>query len=69
MSEGKAALGLLINAPAFFPFQFPILTGDLIAQRSPSIDVVRYGLDDELLRLRRFARNNILTNPFAPSGG
>jgi hypothetical protein len=50
--EGKAALGLLKNNPAFFPFQLPVLTGDYISQQSNAIDVVRYGLDDELLKLR-----------------
>ena len=50
--EGKAALGLLKNNPAFFPFQLPVLTGDFISQHSNTIDVVRYGLDDELLKLR-----------------
>ena len=49
--EGKAALGQLINAPALFPFQFPVLTGDLVAQRAPRVAVIRYGLDDELLKL------------------
>ncbi|AKB74631.1 VrlQ [Methanosarcina lacustris Z-7289] len=52
-SEGKGALGLLINSPAFFPFEFPVLTGDLIAKRAPGIDVVRHGLDDELLKLKK----------------
>ena len=50
--EGKAALGLLKNNPAFFPFQLSVLTGDFISQHSNTIDVVRYGLDDELLKLR-----------------
>ena len=49
--EGKQALGLLVNNPAFFPFQFPLMTGDFISQRNDRIEVVRYGLDDELLRL------------------
>lgn len=49
--EGKAALGLLKNNPAFFPFQLPVLTGDYISQQSDAIEVVRYGLDDELLKL------------------
>ena len=30
--EGKAALGLLKNNPAFFPFQLSVLTGDYISQ-------------------------------------
>jgi len=49
--EAKGALGLLLNNPAFFPFQLPVMTGDFISQRSVRIDVVRYGLDDELLSL------------------
>jgi len=51
MPEGKGALGLLINSPAFFPFQLPMLTGDFIAKSASGIDVVRHGLDDELLTL------------------
>lgn len=51
--EAKGALGLLLNNPAFFPFQLPVMTGDFISQRSDRIDVVRYGLDDELLKLRQ----------------
>ena len=50
--EAKGALGMLLNNPAFFPFQFPVITGDFISQRSDRIDVVRYGLDDELLKLK-----------------
>jgi hypothetical protein len=49
--DGRGALGLLINSPAFFPFKFPLLTGDIISKRAPDIDVVRHGLDDELLKL------------------
>ncbi|QAZ66817.1 hypothetical protein [Solidesulfovibrio carbinolicus] len=50
--ESKCALGLLLNNPAFFPFQLPVMTGDFISQRSERIDIVRYGLDDELLKLK-----------------
>jgi hypothetical protein len=49
--EAKSVLGLLLNNPAFFPFQLPVMTGDFVSQRSERIDVVRYGLDDELLKL------------------
>ena len=48
----KEALGLLLNNPAFFPFQISVMTGDFVSQRSDRIDVVRYGLDDELLKLK-----------------
>lgn len=51
--EGKGAMGLLLNSPAFFPLKLPVITGDLLAQRASRINVVRYGLDDELLRLKR----------------
>ena len=48
----KGTLGLLLNNPAFFPFQLPMMTGDLVSQRSDRIDVVRYDMDDELLKLK-----------------
>lgn len=47
------ALKMLLNNPAFFPFQLPAITGDFVSQRSKRIDVVRYGLDDELLSSKR----------------
>lgn len=50
--EANGALGLLLNNPAFFPFLLPVMTGDFVSQRSGRIDVVRYGLDDELLKLK-----------------
>jgi len=50
--EGKGTLGVMINSPAFFPFQFSSVTGDLISQRVSRIEVVRYGLNEELLKLR-----------------
>lgn len=50
--EGKGVLGLLLCNPAFFPFQLPMMTGDFVSYRSDRIVVVRYGLDDELLKLK-----------------
>lgn len=50
--EAKGTLGLLLNNPAFFPFQFPVMTGDFVSQRSDRIDVVRSGFDGELLHMR-----------------
>lgn len=49
--EGKGALGVLINSPALFPFKFPPVTGGFIAQRANNIEVIRHGLDEELLKL------------------
>jgi hypothetical protein len=42
-----------VNNPAFFPFQLPVISGDIISQRSDRIEVDRYGLDDELLKLKQ----------------
>lgn len=50
--EAKGTLGLLLNNPAFFPFQLPVMTGDFVAQSSKRIEVARYGLDDDLLKLK-----------------
>ena len=50
--DAKSTFGLLMSNPAFFPFQLPVMTGGFVSQRSDRIDVVRYGLDDELLKLK-----------------
>lgn len=50
---GKAALNSLLNSPALFPFQIPVMTGDFVSRHSERIEVLRYGLDDELLKLKR----------------
>ncbi len=48
----KQALGLLLNNPAFFPFQLPVLTADFISQYSSRIEAVRYGVNEDLLKLK-----------------
>lgn len=53
--EAKSALGLISNNPGFFPFKLPPITGDFLSQNSERIDVVRYGLDDELLKIKGIA--------------
>lgn len=50
--EGKGVLGLLLNSPGFFPFHLSVMTGDFVSQHNDRIEVVRYGLDDELLKLK-----------------
>lgn len=51
-AEAAIELGALLNHPAFFPFQLPMVTGDFVARHSDRIEVARYGLDDELLKLK-----------------
>lgn len=50
--DGKMALGLIANNPAFFPFQLPAMNGGAVSLCNERIEVVRYGLDDELLQLK-----------------
>ncbi|MEZ4711645.1 MAG: hypothetical protein R3A44_30905 [Caldilineaceae bacterium] len=52
MPEGKATLPVLLNAPALFPFQLPVITGDFVSHNATRIQVVRYGLDEEMLKLK-----------------
>ncbi len=55
--EGQGVLSLLLNHPAFFPFHLSVMTGASIAQHSDRIEVVRYGLDDEMLKMRTALRH------------
>jgi len=50
--EGKGTLGFLCNHPAFFPFQLPIMNGEYVARHADRMDVIRYGLDENLLKLK-----------------
>ena len=50
-ANSKSALNSLVNSPAFFPFQFPVMSGECISRRNEEIQVSRYGLDDEFLEL------------------
>lgn len=50
--EGRGTLAMMINSPAHFPFHLFPITGDFISRISPRIEVIRYGLDEELLKLR-----------------
>ena len=52
MPEAKGSLSLLLNNPAFFPFRLPAITGDYISQDNNRIDVLRHGLDEEMLTLK-----------------
>jgi len=51
LPDGKCALSMISNNPSLFPFQLPTVSGDLVSRQSDNLEVVRYGLDDELLKL------------------
>ncbi len=50
--EGKAPINALHNNPGFFIFDCPSITGELIAQTNKRIDVMRFGVDEEILKLQ-----------------
>ncbi len=50
--DGKCPLGLLLDNPALFPFQAPIISGDYISQHSNRMDVIRYDINNELVILK-----------------
>ena len=50
--DGKCALGVALDNPGFFPFQLPVISGDYISNHCDRIDVVRYGINDDFLKLK-----------------
>ncbi len=52
LPDSKAELGSIIHNPGFFPFQMQSMTGEYIAQNSYVLEVSRYSLDNEILKLR-----------------
>jgi hypothetical protein len=52
LPAAKAELGSITHNPGFFPFQMQSMTGESIAQNSDFLEVSRYSLDDEILKLK-----------------
>jgi hypothetical protein len=50
--DGSAALDTLRHEPAFFPFALPLLSGEQIAALNPRLTVMRYGLTEDVVRLK-----------------
>ncbi len=50
--EAKASLETIIHHPGFFPFHMKSMTGEYIAQNSDLVEVSRYSLDNEILKLK-----------------
>jgi hypothetical protein len=51
MPDKKCALGLLVNNPAFFPFQMPLMTGEYISQYNKRIQIDYHGFEDDIISL------------------
>jgi hypothetical protein len=50
--EGKAELDSVLHNPGFFPFQMKNMTGEFIAKNSDVLEIARYSLDNEILKLK-----------------
>jgi hypothetical protein len=51
LPEGKLSINDLYANPGFFIFDFPVVTGEIIAQDNQRIEVMRFGVDEEVLEL------------------
>jgi hypothetical protein len=52
-TNGLAPVKDLIDSPSFFPFRLARMSAEQLAILSPRLDVLRHGLDDDLVMLRK----------------
>ena len=52
-TNGTAPLKDLIDSPSFFPFRIKPIQADNLLKASPNLDVIRHGLDEDLVILKR----------------
>jgi hypothetical protein len=50
--NGSAAINELLGNPGFFPFRLAHVSAEHVASLSPRLDLLRHGLDDDLVMLR-----------------
>ena len=51
-ANGTASLKDLLTSPTLFPFQLGYLAVEQVASLSPRLDILRHGLDDDLVMIR-----------------
>ena len=51
-SHKAAAIKYLLDSPSIFPFQLAHISAEQVASLSPRLDVLRHGLDDDLVMLQ-----------------
>ena len=49
--HGAAAIKDLLDSPSIFPFQLAHISAEQVASLSPRLDILRHGLDDDLVML------------------
>jgi hypothetical protein len=52
-ANGSAAIKDLLDSPNIFPFHLTYVTAEHLASLSPRLDILRHGLDDDLVMLRK----------------
>jgi hypothetical protein len=50
---GSAPIREVLDNPSLFPFRIKPITGEKMASLSPNLDMLRHGLDDELVMLKK----------------
>lgn len=55
--SGSAATKDLLDSPTIFPFRLTHISADRLASLSPRLDVLRHGLNDDLVMLREEGAN------------
>ncbi len=54
--NGSAAIKDLLDSPSIFPFRLMHVSAEHLVSRSPRLDLLRHGLDDDLVMLRDTGR-------------
>ena len=57
-SRGSAATKDLLDSPNIFPFRLTHISADHLASLSPRLDILRHGLNDDLVMLREDGANS-----------
>lgn len=51
-ANGSAAIKDLLDSPSLFPFRIMHVSAEHLVSMSPRLDLLRHGLDDDLVMLR-----------------
>ena len=54
--NGSAAIKDLLDSPSIFPFRLAHVSAEHVASLSPRLNILRHGLDDDLVMLREDGR-------------
>ena len=56
-SDGSASIKDLLNSPSLFPFRLAHVSAEHLVSTSPRLDLLRHGLDDNLVMLNRYRQS------------